>query len=272
MEENQPQQNQNAQPSAPAQQVPQSAAPIPSQPQPSAPTVSPAPNVQQPQIVEDIFSDAKSAVPTTIIPSAPSVPQSQPAPQPSSPQPTPTPMPAIAQQPAPTVQSAQVTAPPVAAPAEEKKGGSKIFLLILKIILYIAGVAIVYAATAYLDKHFLQKNSDALQNQDQEQNVGGAPQEQDISAPSVSQNNESGTAGNQPIDSDGDGLSDTDEARLGTDPLKTDSDGDGLYDKEEVEIYKTNPLSADSDGDGINDKEDVAGQLNVQNEAAQIEQ
>lgn len=37
------------------------------------------------------------------------------------------------------------------------------------------------------------------------------------------------------IDFDRDGLSDADEARLGTDPLLVDTDGDGYSDKEEVD-------------------------------------
>jgi len=53
-------------------------------------------------------------------------------------------------------------------------------------------------------------------------------------------------------DSDGDGVSDADEATLGTDPNNPDSDGDGLTDGEERNLG-TNPLAADSDGDGLLD-------------------
>ncbi len=59
-------------------------------------------------------------------------------------------------------------------------------------------------------------------------------------------------------DTDGDGLSDGDEAKVYfTDPLKADTDGDGISDADEVLKYKTNPLKADSDGDGINDKDEI---------------
>jgi len=44
------------------------------------------------------------------------------------------------------------------------------------------------------------------------------------------------------VDSEGDGLSDTDEATYGTDPANPDSDGDGLGDADEVLVYGTNPL------------------------------
>lgn len=58
-------------------------------------------------------------------------------------------------------------------------------------------------------------------------------------------------------DSDGDGLSDEDEARLGTDPTNPDTDGDGLKDGQEVKKYKTNPLDPDTDGGGIKDGVEV---------------
>ncbi|MCA0982908.1 thrombospondin type 3 repeat-containing protein [Halobacillus yeomjeoni] len=45
-----------------------------------------------------------------------------------------------------------------------------------------------------------------------------------------------------PVDSDGDGLSDSEEADLGTDPDKPDTDGDGYGDGEEVEA-NTDPLN-----------------------------
>ena len=63
-------------------------------------------------------------------------------------------------------------------------------------------------------------------------------------------------------DSDGDGLTDKEEAEKGTDPNNADSDGDGLTDKEELDGSKNNgeptdPNKADSDGDGVNDKDEI---------------
>ena len=58
-------------------------------------------------------------------------------------------------------------------------------------------------------------------------------------------------------DVDGDGLSDREEARYGTDVSLADSDGDGLLDGQEIKDLKTNPLEADSDGDGLLDGEEV---------------
>ncbi|MCG7940360.1 MAG: PKD domain-containing protein [Candidatus Thiodiazotropha lotti] len=60
------------------------------------------------------------------------------------------------------------------------------------------------------------------------------------------------------LDSDGDGLTDEEEAVLGTDPLNADSDADGLNDSDEVNVYGTNPLNHDTDGDGFSDGEEVA--------------
>jgi hypothetical protein len=53
-------------------------------------------------------------------------------------------------------------------------------------------------------------------------------------------------------DSDGDGLKDGEEIRLGTDPLSRDSDNDGLSDSQEIRL-KTDPNESDSDDDGLND-------------------
>ena len=57
------------------------------------------------------------------------------------------------------------------------------------------------------------------------------------------------------LDGDGDGLTNADEARLGTEPAQTDSDGDGLDDGAEVALG-TDPLSLDTDGDGLPDAVD----------------
>jgi hypothetical protein len=58
-------------------------------------------------------------------------------------------------------------------------------------------------------------------------------------------------------DTDGDGLSDVDEAAYGTDPLNRDYDADGLLDGEEVYTYGTDPLNNDTDGDGLLDGEEI---------------
>lgn len=68
------------------------------------------------------------------------------------------------------------------------------------------------------------------------------------------------------VDSDGDGLTDGEEATYGTNVLQADTDGDGLYDYEEVMVYKTKPNLIDTDGDGHNDGDEVADGYNPNGE------
>ncbi|KKR21289.1 MAG: S-layer domain-containing protein [Parcubacteria group bacterium GW2011_GWE2_39_37] len=63
-------------------------------------------------------------------------------------------------------------------------------------------------------------------------------------------------------DTDGDGLTDTSEALLSTNPLLPDSDSDGLTDNDEVKIYKSNPLKDDTDGDSYKDGDEVKNGYN----------
>ena len=55
------------------------------------------------------------------------------------------------------------------------------------------------------------------------------------------------TKGN--TDTDGDGLTSTEEIALGTDPTNPDTDYDGLNDGQEVNVLLTDPLDTDSDND-----------------------
>ncbi|MDD4994943.1 MAG: hypothetical protein PHW53_00490 [Patescibacteria group bacterium] len=69
-----------------------------------------------------------------------------------------------------------------------------------------------------------------------------------------------------PVDTDRDGLEDTEEAIAGTNPNLADTDGDGLSDSEEVIIFKTNPLNIDTDGDTYTDKAEVDNGYNPNGE------
>lgn len=64
-------------------------------------------------------------------------------------------------------------------------------------------------------------------------------------------------ANNDPTDLDGDGLSDSYEAIVGSSPTLADTDGDRLDDRVEVFETGTQPTLADSDGDGLNDGDEV---------------
>ncbi len=63
-------------------------------------------------------------------------------------------------------------------------------------------------------------------------------------------------AAQEPVDTDGDGLTDDEEANLGTDPVNADTDGDGVQDGGEINAG-TDPLLADTDGDGFTDGEEL---------------
>ena len=59
------------------------------------------------------------------------------------------------------------------------------------------------------------------------------------------------------LDTDGDGLTDAEEADIGTNAHEGDSDFDGLSDRDEVETYKTNPMLRDTDSGSVADGHEV---------------
>lgn len=68
------------------------------------------------------------------------------------------------------------------------------------------------------------------------------------------------TIGTNPFaaDTDNDGIDDAREvSETNTDPTLADTDGDGLSDLEEIETHNTDPLLADTDGDGVVDGKEV---------------
>ncbi|CAD5373577.1 conserved exported hypothetical protein [Rubrivivax sp. A210] len=84
----------------------------------------------------------------------------------------------------------------------------------------------------------------------------GIPDEDEIRLGSNPNN-----AADAQLDLDHDGLTALDEYRLGTDPNNADTDGDGISDGDEVRCTQgpcTNPLLADSDGDGIRDRTEIS--------------
>ena len=60
-----------------------------------------------------------------------------------------------------------------------------------------------------------------------------------------------------PNDKDADGVKNDEEAKLGTSDFEFDSDGDGLSDSDETKIWKTDPSKMDTDTDGYNDGYEV---------------
>lgn len=59
------------------------------------------------------------------------------------------------------------------------------------------------------------------------------------------------------LDADGDGLNRDAELMYGTSPTLADTDGDGLTDSDEIQLYTTSPTLADSDGDGLSDGQEI---------------
>ncbi|MBU1721894.1 hypothetical protein KKG38_03865 [Patescibacteria group bacterium] len=56
-----------------------------------------------------------------------------------------------------------------------------------------------------------------------------------------------------PDDTDRDGISNSEEERLGTSSDDFDTDGDGISDQVEITVWNTDPLNRDTDGDGFAD-------------------
>lgn len=66
-------------------------------------------------------------------------------------------------------------------------------------------------------------------------------------------------------DTDRDGLTNAEEAELGTDPNNPDTDSDTLNDGDEVKIFNTNPLDRDSDNDELDDALEISTCSNESN-------
>lgn len=140
-------------------------------------------------------------------------------------------------------------------PSQRRVGrGSRIRLIILMVSILILIVVLVWAYGPRLWGRDKQQNTvdSTLQNINQVTPVNDTTIQNNT--------NQDITPSNQDtiiIDSDGDGLLDSEESVLKTDPSKIDSDNDGLSDRQEVRVYKTNPRKADTDGDGYDDAEEV---------------
>ena len=196
---------------------------------------------------DDMF--AGTDVPTPMPPTASGA---RPAPMPTSPSGAPAP-------------SALPTAEPMHASGH--MSGTKLLVIIL-------GTAVVVGAAGYLSYTLLGAKEPVVPQEQvpaptggrltpEEVNLGGTP------APTPAAPEQPSAAVVAPaapvvpdVDTDKDGLSDVEEARLGTDPAKNDTDEDGLNDREEVVIYKTDPLKADTDGDTYPDGGEVRNGYN----------
>ena len=109
-------------------------------------------------------------------------------------------------------------------------------LVILSLIL----ATLVLGCTPYSRDRSGGRDSDSSSNGSEDDGSEGDGSEGDGSE------GDGGEGGGVPawVDSDGDGLSDSEEEALGTDPMDTDTDGDGWEDDDEVDAA-TDPLDGD---------------------------
>src|SRR6056297_480590 len=139
-------------------------------------------------------------------------------------------------------------------------------------------IAIVLAGIFYWVSNFLSSTPDNYQAQNQETSTNDLedhgkqePSEEtnqtgtrdfqeepdNVKSPQNKSENEDTDSGTRAVDTDGDGLTDSQEKEIGTDINNVDTDGDGLTDKEEFFIHKTDPLIPDTDKDGLTDYEEI---------------
>jgi hypothetical protein len=86
---------------------------------------------------------------------------------------------------------------------------------------------------------------------------GGVPDGTEVTTNHTNPLDPSDDVAAPPVDTDGDGLTDVDEAIYTTDPTNPDTDGDGLKDGAEVHTYTTDPKKADTDADTLTDGAEV---------------
>ncbi|MEI7620345.1 MAG: hypothetical protein WCJ57_02120 [Candidatus Falkowbacteria bacterium] len=192
--------------------------------------------------IDDIFADtdnAQSAAPVS----------------PSAPRPAMSPMPSA-------VNSPVVNAMPSASDLglEEASTKSKMGQVLKKLFIFIAILALVGAAAYFIYAKFLvNSSSEPVDTTIPVENIPVVPIVETSVNPVVTTTtiSTSTLATSTALDADNDGLSDTEETILSTDPMNMDTDGDGLSDGDEVKKYSTDPLLKDSDSDGLVDGDEV---------------
>ena len=136
----------------------------------------------------------------------------------------------------------------------------KIFLIFLMLVI-LAGVVFggwwAFDYFTKLNKTTTPANDSQSKETDQDIDAITPAEQADDSKSNATSSEQAPATSSSAKDSDSDGLSDSEESDLGTDPEKSDSDGDGLTDKAEIQIYQTDPLNPDSDSDGYSDGREV---------------
>lgn len=201
--------------------------------------------------------DENTPTPPEGLPTAPASEGTAPAPTPPPAPAAPTVAPAPAVTPAPTI-----ITPPTTPRPPRKKGRLKVFLVVVLAIViigvagYIAYNLIVQPAQ---EDGVVTSIDDSEIIDDEDQIITDQSTLEELEPEIID------------IDSDGDGLLDSEEERYGTDPFNPDTDQDGLGDREETQVYDTDPLNPDTDGDSYLDGQEVAGGFNPNGEGKLFE-
>lgn len=192
--------------------------------------------------IDDIFADTDNA-PAPAAPATPNIPRPAAAPMPS----------------------AVKTSMPTAGDLEMEDAGSKpkMVRVLKKLFIFIAIFALVGAAAYFIYVKLLINNVSDLQDQtaNPTDNIPVVPVVETPVIPTTTlattTEATSTLATTTAMDADADGLSDTEEQILGTNPAMADTDGDLLTDGDEIKKYLTSPILKDTDSDGLNDGEEI---------------
>jgi hypothetical protein len=201
--------------------------------------------------------------PTEPLPEPPAAPPSEPAPEIKT---SPAPAPGMFDQASPTPSAPSSIGSPLPPPAHTRtssgRGGAKmIVLLMLSVIVLGLAVYLVYILVFANAEPTSPSDIDIPTFDEFIPDPAQLPPEK---APEP-------VIPPEQMDSDGDGLSDAEEATYGTDATEPDTDSDGLGDREEVLVYKTDPLDADTDDDGFSDGMEVASGYNPNGDGKLLE-
>lgn len=147
----------------------------------------------------------------------------------------------------------------VGVPQEAPFSGRKILIIIITlVILIVLGFGSLWIYTSFIKKNISENNfipSDTSSDDTTSIPVDTTPDSTVIIPTST--NPEDSILFGEPVDTDSDGIIDTDEEGYGTNALSWDTDQDELSDGDEVMVWKTNPLVFDTDSDGYSDGVEV---------------
>lgn len=146
---------------------------------------------------------------------------------------------------------------PMASQSESagSKKGFKIALIVLIIVIVLGGGA--FGVYWFLTQGTAAPVTPSQPATTPAANVNSTPINTNANLINTPLNSNTATPSPVAVDTDQDGLTDTEEATKGTNPKLADSDVDGLNDYLEVMTYGTDPNNPDTDGDTFNDGTEV---------------